>query len=139
MKKTLTLLIVCFSLMVWPPRAGQAQSDSVAITKKDVQILHKKDSIISNKIPNQLEKANKLIDEIVNTTPERVIKFRTVVKRRVRTDSFYVLVDTCLSKTQLIAYPVHDTIFLQPAAKDNFFKRLFGKKEQRKDEMKVIQ
>lgn len=138
MKKALTFLIVCCCFILWPPPRGTAQNDSI-ITKKDFKILDKKDSSLSVKIDSQLQTVKQQISEILKSKQERIVKFRTVVKRHVRTDSFYVLVDTCFSKTNFIKYLVHDTIWIQKEVpRDNFFNRLFHKKE-RKDEIKVIQ
>lgn len=139
MKKTLTFLIICFSFTMWPPPKSSAQSDST-ITKKDVLILATKDSTLSVKIDSQIHTVKKQINKIVNSKPNRIIKFRTLIKRRVRTDSFYVYIDTCFSKNTFVKYPVHDTIWLQKEEiRQSFFKRIFGKKKIRKDEIKVIQ
>lgn len=140
MKKALTFLLI-FSLMFYPQRESTAQKDST-ITKQDVQTLNKKDAAVSAKIDSQLITAKKLVKGIEKKRPEKIVKFRTLIKNRVRTDSFYVYIDTCYGKYNIIQTPTPDTIWMErnKGKLKDFLKNIFNKKKEgRKDEIKVIQ
>lgn len=137
MKKALTFLLI-FSLMFWPQRQSTAQNDSTN-TKKDVINLDKKDSTLSVKIDSQIVVAKQLVKRIENKKP--VVKFRTRIKTHVRTDSFYVYIDTCFGKTNVIQTAIPDTVWMErnrPRLKE-FIQGIFGHKPERKDEIKVIE
>jgi len=140
MKKALTFLLI-FCPIFYPPQNGHSQ-DSTAVTKADARVLNLKDSVISAKIDSQLITAKQEVKRIENKKTERIVLFRTRIKNHVRTDSFYVYLDTCFGNNVITTIP--DTVWMErnkPRLKE-FFKNLFHKKKNReihnqKDEKKA--
>lgn len=154
MKKALPFIFI-FCLMVYPRRQSNAQSDSVHLkieqlqksglsTDKKLEILSRKDSSISVKINDGVKTVYQEIKRIKESAvPNRVFRFRPRLKPKIQIDSFFVYVDTCFYKNDVIHtkfYP--DTIWMERNRRTfgQFIRDIFkGKKKSRVDKLEVVQ